>query len=68
MKYIISALLFLSAIIAQAQFPGEQIINNPRQIQLPYNRLIQPAGELIPLGIESLENHALDAALSPDGK
>ncbi len=69
MKYIISAVFFLTAIIAPAQFPGVQIINNPRQIQLPYNRLIQPAGTLISnLGLESLENHALDAALSPDGK
>ncbi len=69
MKYIISAVFFLSTIIAQAQFPGVQIIDNPRQIQLPYNRLIQPAGHMISgLGLKSLENHALDAALSPDGK
>ncbi len=35
---------------------------------LPYNRFIQPAGNQILFGDASLENHALDAALSPDGK
>jgi len=38
------------------------------QIQLPYNRLIQPAGIQIFFGNGSLENHSLDAALSPDNK
>ena len=41
---------------------------NPIQIQLPYDRLLQPAGMQIYFGVDSLENHALDAALSPDGK
>jgi len=38
------------------------------RIQLPYNRFIQPAGKQILFGDASLENHALDAALSPDRK
>lgn len=38
------------------------------QIQLPYNRMIQPAGIQIYFGDEDLENHSLDAAVSPDGK
>lgn len=38
------------------------------QVLLPYNRMIQPAGKQIYFGNEELENHALDAALSPDGK
>ncbi|HLN56662.1 MAG TPA: bifunctional YncE family protein/alkaline phosphatase family protein [Bacteroidales bacterium] len=38
------------------------------QIQLPYNRMIQPAGKQIYFGSEELENHALDAVLSPGGK
>jgi hypothetical protein len=37
-------------------------------VQLPYNRMIQPAGLQIFFGDETLENHSLDAALSPDGK
>ena len=68
MKYLISIIIFLSAVAAQAQFPGEQTLTNSRQVQLPYNRIIQPAGKLISFGLESLENHALDAALSPNGK
>jgi YVTN family beta-propeller protein len=39
-----------------------------RQVQLPYNRLIQPAGSQIIFGDASMESHALDAVLSPDGK
>jgi len=35
---------------------------------LPWNRLLKPAGKQIYFGDKSLENHALDAALSPDGK
>ncbi|MGE5419059.1 MAG: bifunctional YncE family protein/alkaline phosphatase family protein [Chloroflexota bacterium] len=38
------------------------------QIVLPYNRMIQPAGKQIYFGSEDLENHSLDAVLSPDGK
>jgi YVTN family beta-propeller protein len=56
MKYLLTAIIFISCISTQAQ------------IQLPYNRMIQPAGSQIYFGDEALENHALDAALSPDGK
>ena len=38
------------------------------RVQLPYNRFIQPAGNQILFGDASLENHALDIALSPDRK
>ncbi len=64
----ISFLLFASmmSLHLQAQIPAETIVANPRQIQLPYNRLIQSAGIQILFGNEALENHALDAALSPD--
>jgi hypothetical protein len=68
MKNLTSALLLLIPTLINAQYPGEQIISNTRQIQLPYNRIIQPAGRTIPFGIQSQENHAMDAALSPDGK
>lgn len=36
-----------------------------KQIQLPYDRMIQPAGKLIIMGDSTKENHALDCALSP---
>ena len=35
---------------------------------MPYNRIIDPAGEQIYFGGTELENHALDCALSPDRK
>ena len=35
---------------------------------MPYNRIIDPAGEQIYYGSPELENHALDCAISPDGK
>ncbi|MCU0455683.1 MAG: hypothetical protein MUE74_05215, partial [Bacteroidales bacterium] len=68
MKNYTAFLFFLSSTLIQAQLPSEQVITSPRQIQLPYNRIIQPTGNTITFGIQSLENHALDAALSPDGK
>jgi YVTN family beta-propeller protein len=37
-------------------------------VLMPYNRIIDPAGEQIYFGSPELENHALDCALSPDGK
>jgi len=52
----------------QAQSITDPSLSNPRQIKLPYNRLIQPAGLQILFGEVSLENHSLDAALSSDGK
>lgn len=38
------------------------------RIQLPYNRIVHSAGREIIFGDSSLENHALDCALSPDGQ
>jgi len=35
---------------------------------MPYNRIINPAGDQIYFGDSFLENHALDCALSPDNK
>lgn len=34
-------------------------------VLMPYNRIIDPAGEQIYFGSSELENHALDCALSP---
>ena len=36
--------------------------------ELPYGRILNPAGNQIYFGDPALENHALDCALSPDGK
>ncbi len=68
MKNIILTFLALASLCAHSQVLNNPAISNPRQIQLPYNRLIQPAGLQIFFGDKSLENHALDAVLSPDGK
>src|SRR5450631_811247 len=43
-------------------------VTNSHQTLMPYNRIIQPAGMQIYFGDRSLENHALDVALSPDRK
>lgn len=68
MKYFILPAIFLISITLPAQVPSYSPVIFPRQVQLPYNRLVQPAGIQIGFGDESEENHAMDAALSPDGK
>jgi YVTN family beta-propeller protein len=65
---LLPLLVFLS-IESQSQILKPSAVeSNPGQIQLPYNRLIQPAGQQIFFGDNALENHSLDAVLSPDGK
>jgi len=56
------------ALCIQAQVSSDSSSVDSRLVQLPYNRLIQPAGNQIYFGDSSKENHALDAVLSPDGK
>jgi YVTN family beta-propeller protein len=68
MKYLFIAVFSISAAVINAQIVTNQVLQNPRQIQLPYNRLIQPAGHQIYISDGAQEYHALDAALSPDGK
>ena len=66
-KYLLFVLTFLcTETFSQVTLSGGE--EYPQQVLLPYNRLIQPAGLQIYFGDESLENHSLDAALSPDGK
>jgi YVTN family beta-propeller protein len=67
MKYFILAGFILTAALTEAQVSAP-LPADPRLVQLPYNRLIQPAGIQIIFGDASQENHALDAVLSPDGK
>lgn len=66
-RHLFIVVLTVACIESQSQGLINQTAN-PRQIQLPYNRLIQPAGLQIFFGDESLENHSLDAVLSNDGK
>jgi YVTN family beta-propeller protein len=65
---LLPLLFYFIPSITQAQLPANISPQNPRQILLPWNRLIQPAGLQVYFGDKTLENHALDAALSPDGK
>ena len=68
MKHLFLAVSILTATYTSAQVSSDMLPSDPRQVQLPYNRLIQPAGSQIFFGDASQENHALDAVLSPDGK
>jgi YVTN family beta-propeller protein len=68
MKYFLCLPLLLTAVSMTAQVKNISLPQDARQILLPYNRLIQPAGIQIIFGEEGLENHSLDAVLSPDGK
>jgi len=68
MKYIFLAIIALTTTCIQSQVSSISPAANSRQIQLPYNKLIQPAGTQIFFGDASRENHALDAVLSPDEK
>lgn len=53
---------FMSSYESKTLTPGQG------SILLPYNRWIDPAGTQIYFGNKEQENHALDVALSPDGK
>ena len=67
-KHLIIFFLVVASLESHSQVPIINIPVNPRQVILPYNRIIQPAGLQIYFGDRSLENHALDAALSPDNQ
>jgi YVTN family beta-propeller protein len=62
------ALNLLISIAGHSQFNPDPGQANQQRISMPYNRFIQPAGLQIYFGDKNSENHALDAALSPDGK
>jgi YVTN family beta-propeller protein len=66
-----SLLILITTAISISCFAQQKNISLPqstRMTQLPWNRLIQPAGVQIVFGNPTLENHSMDAALSPDGK
>ena len=69
MRQVTGILLIFFGLNIQAQVLTEtQASKSPVQFQLPYNRLVQPAGLQIIFGEEFLENHSMDLVLSPDGK
>ncbi len=74
-KYFIPFIVFATIIYTAADSPFQikqdstaivQIIDTT--LTMPYNKILKPAGEQIIFGDSALENHALDVALSPDGK
>ena len=67
-KSIILAIFTFLTTVCQSQVQPDQKDLKSNQILLPYNRIIQPTGLQIYFGDRTLENHALDASLSPDGK
>jgi len=62
--FILCISVFITGYSQNSSAPAQL---NPARTSLPYNRMIQPAGNQIFFGDESLENHSLDAAVSPDG-
>lgn len=67
-KLLLTAVLISASLTCHPQVMNETIQGDQKRIQLPYNRMIQPAGLQVYFGDPTLENHSLDAALSPDGK
>ncbi len=51
-----------------SSYEGKTMSPTQTPVLLPYNRWIDPAGTQIRFGKKEQENHALDVALSPDGK
>ncbi len=51
-----------------SEWDSQYISGKPGPVIMPYNRIIDPAGDQIYFGDPELENHALDLALSPDHK
>ncbi len=51
-----------------SKWDGYDLSGNSLPVIMPYNRIIDPAGDQIYFGDKDLENHALDCALSPDNK
>lgn len=52
----------------QSAYEGSKLTETSFPMSMPFNRIIDPAGEQIYFGDEDKENHALDCAASPDGK
>jgi YVTN family beta-propeller protein len=68
MRTLITFVIASLTLICFSQESNISFSAGKRLVQLPWNRLVQPAGIQIKFGFPVLENHSLDAALSPDGK
>ena len=68
-KKIVLTVVFSLLLVLYAGFSLEKV-DPPEEdgIEMPYNKVLKPAGEMIFFGDSALENHALDVVLSPDGK
>ena len=56
---------------SEISFPSSSLYDYTNVTQndiLPYNKFLRPAGKQLFFGNPNLENHALDCALSPNGK
>ncbi|HUX53845.1 MAG TPA: bifunctional YncE family protein/alkaline phosphatase family protein [Williamwhitmania sp.] len=68
MRYALLVLsLFLSTLSLNLQAQSDKSTTASWD-KLPFDRLLKPAGDLIVLGDTTKESHALDCALSPDGR
>ncbi len=69
-------ILIFSFLIALSGCRSDLVKNNSNSytlqdsaaLRMPYNKILEPAGTQIFFGDSSLENHAMDVALSPDEK
>jgi YVTN family beta-propeller protein len=52
----------------QTSFENTTLAGKDLPVLMPYNRWVDPAGVQCYFGDKELENHALDCAVSPDGK
>ncbi len=75
MKHIHIVLLVIAGLSLSACQTHQQqnstsaaVATKPTTLTMPYNKILKPAGKMIFFGDSALENHALDVALSPDGK
>ncbi len=68
-RFYLPAILALTALSLKAQLRQESIIPaDTGTVLLSYDRYIKPAGIQVVFGDPGLENHAMDCALSEDGK
>jgi YVTN family beta-propeller protein len=51
-----------------SSYEGKTMTPDQTPVLLPYNRWVDPAGKQLFFGNKNMENHAMDVALSPDGK
>src|SRR5208282_3146480 len=68
MKRSFAFITFILLVLSVSAQKNMAANSQPRQIVLPYDRILQPAGTQIYFGDTAEEYHALDCAFSPDEK